>query len=387
MKRVLMTALALALSGSMMAAGFTDVGGADRTVKNRKDSTGHGVRGMVLYDSAGNIINPATSNGPGGVAAVAVTTIAHTLVPTDPLPVRQSDGTGFYDGAAETTLQELTGTAAAQALETTLQELTGTAAALALESGGNLDAIAADLASLDSKIATLGQKAMAGSMPVTMASDQVAFPVNAVQSGTWNITNISGTISLMTGAATSALQTTGNSSLSSIDGKIFGDAFGQFMQLKANDGSAVYDTVQDTTVQFFKNAADSWVAFGNATYSARVVLEPRYTEGAQFALSVVTFTAGVINESVFFISPSAKSIVHLNNISDQPMKYFFSESQTPPDDLITRMFVLPAGGMIAFEDEMTYLHTAIPTSSPTTLTPVARLKYLEPLLTGDVIEP
>lgn len=37
------------------------------------------------------------------------------------------------------------------------------------------------------------------------------------QSGTWNITNISGTISLPTGAATAANQTTANSSLGSID--------------------------------------------------------------------------------------------------------------------------------------------------------------------------
>lgn len=44
--------------------------------------------------------------------------------------------------------------------------------------------------------------------------------VAAVQSGTWNINNISGTVSLPTGASTSALQTTGNSSLSSIDGKL-----------------------------------------------------------------------------------------------------------------------------------------------------------------------
>lgn len=43
--------------------------------------------------------------------------------------------------------------------------------------------------------------------------------VTATQSGTWNVTNISGTVSLPTGASTSALQTTGNSSLSSVDGK------------------------------------------------------------------------------------------------------------------------------------------------------------------------
>lgn len=38
----------------------------------------------------------------------------------------------------------------------------------------------------------------------------------ATQSGTWNITNISGTINLPTGASTSALQTTGNTSLATI---------------------------------------------------------------------------------------------------------------------------------------------------------------------------
>lgn len=43
--------------------------------------------------------------------------------------------------------------------------------------------------------------------------------VAAVQSGTWNINNISGTISLPTGASTSALQTTGNTFLSSLDTK------------------------------------------------------------------------------------------------------------------------------------------------------------------------
>jgi hypothetical protein len=44
--------------------------------------------------------------------------------------------------------------------------------------------------------------------------------VNAVQSGTWNLGNISGTISLPTGASTSALQTTGNTTLSSIEAGI-----------------------------------------------------------------------------------------------------------------------------------------------------------------------
>ena len=46
----------------------------------------------------------------------------------------------------------------------------------------------------------------------------------ATQSGAWNITNITGTVSLPTGAATSALQTTGNSSLGSIDTKLSSQA-------------------------------------------------------------------------------------------------------------------------------------------------------------------
>lgn len=45
------------------------------------------------------------------------------------------------------------------------------------------------------------------------------FAVQAAQAGVWNITNISGTVSLPTGAATSAKQDTGNTSLASIDGK------------------------------------------------------------------------------------------------------------------------------------------------------------------------
>jgi hypothetical protein len=52
-----------------------------------------------------------------------------------------------------------------------------------------------------------------GSQRVTIASDNTAFSVNAIQSGTWNINNISGTISLPNGAATSALQSTINTTL------------------------------------------------------------------------------------------------------------------------------------------------------------------------------
>jgi hypothetical protein len=48
----------------------------------------------------------------------------------------------------------------------------------------------------------LGQTTMSASMPVTLASDQTPLPVS--QSGAWDITNITGTVSLPTGAATEA---------------------------------------------------------------------------------------------------------------------------------------------------------------------------------------
>ena len=55
-------------------------------------------------------------------------------------------------------------------------------------------------ATFTGRINTLGQKVMASSTPVVLASDQSAIPVS--QSGTWNITNVSGVVSLPTGAAT-----------------------------------------------------------------------------------------------------------------------------------------------------------------------------------------
>ena len=56
------------------------------------------------------------------------------------------------------------------------------------------------LSALNTKVPTQGQALMAASVPVVIASNQSAVP--ASQSGTWNITNVSGTVSLPTGAAT-----------------------------------------------------------------------------------------------------------------------------------------------------------------------------------------
>lgn len=129
---------------------------------------------------------------------------------TDPVRV---DPTG-------TTIQPVSGTvSSAQSGTWNINNITGTvslptgAATSANQTTGNTSLI-----SIDSKLNTLGQKAMSGSVPVTIASDQNSVPVS--QSGTWNIQNISGSINLPIGASTAAAQTTTNNLLTSLDNKV-----------------------------------------------------------------------------------------------------------------------------------------------------------------------
>jgi hypothetical protein len=92
-----------------------------------------------------------------------------------------------------------------------ITDITGT---VSLPTGASTETT---LAALNAKLNSLGQKAMAASAPVVIASDQSAVPVSgtvaATQSGTWNIADISGTVSLPTGAAT-------ETTLSAINGKL-----------------------------------------------------------------------------------------------------------------------------------------------------------------------
>lgn len=87
-----------------------------------------------------------------------------------------------------------------------------------------------------------------------VVSNGGTFAVQAAQSGTWNITNISGTVSLPTGASTSALQTTGNTSLASIvtnttgltvaQGSTTSGQTGQLVQGAVTTAAPTYTTAQ-----------------------------------------------------------------------------------------------------------------------------------------------
>lgn len=100
-----------------------------------------------------------------------------------------------------------------------INNITGTvtlptgASTIAAQNTGN-----ASLSSIDGKLNSLGQKDMAGSVPVVIASNQTAVP--ASQSGTWSINNISGTVSLPTGASTEAKQDSQITELQAIKGHV-----------------------------------------------------------------------------------------------------------------------------------------------------------------------
>lgn len=77
----------------------------------------------------------------------------------------------------------------------------------------------------------LGSSTSANSIPVVVASDQGAIPVS--QSGTWNVTNVSGTVSLPTGASTSSNQTNGSQKSQVVDGS--GNVYGPTVTLSGTN--------------------------------------------------------------------------------------------------------------------------------------------------------
>lgn len=109
---------------------------------------------------------------------------------------------------------------------------------------GRLQRLAQRLTSLISLFPTsLGQKTSANSLAVTISSDQSAVP--ASQSGTWNINNVSGTVSLPTGAATAAKQPALGTAGSASSDVITVQGIASMTALKV-DGSAVTQPVSGT---------------------------------------------------------------------------------------------------------------------------------------------
>lgn len=107
---------------------------------------------------------------------------------------------------------------------------------------------------------TLGSKTSSASLPVVVASDQGAIPVS--QSGTWNLNNISGTISLPTGAATSANQTGGTQKTQIVDGS------GNVIGSTANALNVNLSSSTPTLSQNLTEVGGAAIALGQTTMSA-----------------------------------------------------------------------------------------------------------------------
>lgn len=210
---------------------------SDSTISIEEDKN-YGVVGANTIRTAAQIGNAtgAAEFGSGSDSAqtLRVTTSTRSETATTPLAVRLTDGAAFYAGSTEITALAISGKLPAtlgQKLMTASLAVTiaSDQSALAVSQSGtwNITNItgtvslptgaATEVTSLaiSGKLPTvLGQTGMAGSLAVTIANDQSAIP--ASQSGTWNINNVSGTISLPTGAAT-------ETTLSALNNKVAND--------------------------------------------------------------------------------------------------------------------------------------------------------------------
>lgn len=136
----------------------------------------------------------------------------------------------------------------------------------------------------------LGQTTMSASLPVTIASNQSALPVS--QSGTWNINNISGTISLPTNAA---METGGN-----LDYLLGIDTNTSAISAAMTDGSQKSQIVDGSgnVIGSTSNALNVNISSGNITGFATA---SNQTSGAQLTQIVdaggdaVTVTGGKLD--------------------------------------------------------------------------------------------
>jgi len=264
-----------ALPSQAAYIGGTDPGGTFRGI--RTDTNGE-----LQVDVLSNVL-------PTGAATSALQTTGNTslgVIDTSTAAINAKLGSLGQKNMAGSAPVVLASDQAAIPVTISSAALPAGAATSALQTTGNtsLGTIDTSTAAINAKLGSLGQKAMAGSAPVVLASDQSAIP--ASQSGTWNINNISGTVSIPTGAATSALQTTGNTSIASVDTKTPTVA----QKTMANSSPVVIASDQSaipvTNVSNVINRANYDYSAGNVTTGAYVTL--------------VASTSGIINTITVF---------------------------------------------------------------------------------------
>jgi hypothetical protein len=330
-------------SGASSALTLRVVVSDDSTISIEEDKD-YGVVGANTIRTAAQIGNAtgAADFGSGADSAqtLRITPSTRSETATTPLAVRLSDGAAFYDGATETTAQAISGQ-----LPATLGQKPS-ASALAVVISGDQTAIPASqsgtwninnitgtvslptgaatessLTTMSGKLPlTLGQKIAAESMSVTIASDQS--DIDVAQAGTWNLNNITGTISLPTGAATEA-------TLAQLDGKVannYGLASGA-VRVAAQIGNA-------TSVADF----DEGAATGQ---TLRVVLaDESKAQGGLEPVAVITRSYSSINVTGTYSSLGAPLAATANMVA------FFETGGVPLVigwGLVDK-FIIPPGG-------------------------------------------
>lgn len=144
------------------------------------------------------------------------------------------------------------GSGVTQPISATALPLPSGASTSALQTTGNTS-----VASIDTKTPALGQALAAASVPVVLPAAQITTltpltSVTVTQATGTNLHTVVDSSALPSGASTAALQTTGNSSLSSIDTKITTTANGVKV-----DGSAVIQPVSAASLPLPTGAATS----------------------------------------------------------------------------------------------------------------------------------
>ena len=132
----------------------------------------------------------------------------------------------------------------------------------------------------------------------------VSGTVAATQSGAWDVTNVSGVVSLPTGASTSALQTTGNSSLSSIDTKTPALVSGRIPV----DGSAVTQPI---------SAASLPLPAGAATQATLSSIDAKFSALGQNTMSASTPVVLSSNHSDISVKNKSSSFSNITTTAQQ----------------------------------------------------------------------
>lgn len=184
----------------------------------------------LALESGGNLagINsklPTLSNGkiPVEVASLNVTLdtgSASLEISNDvgnPIPISDAGGSITVDG----TFWQATQPVSAASLPLP----TGAATAAKQPALGTAGTASTDVITVQGIAGGIAQPVTISALPALASGTNTIGAISntsfaSTQSGTWNVTNITGTVSLPTGAATSANQSTANTSLSNIDGKL-----------------------------------------------------------------------------------------------------------------------------------------------------------------------